>query len=135
MKKSNKILICILLAVVFFGIIAFISLKFFINVSCSPTHSMEPTITPTDLIFGFKNKPHEIKINDIVVFYEKNYFEKEKIPQGWSVVHRIIRLEQLGNTTYFVTKGDNDSQEQNITFENILWKVNFICKNCHLTPC
>ncbi len=64
------------------------------------SNSMEPTLNKGDLVIIKGVNPDDIKIGDIIVYY--NRFKH--IP----VVHRVVGIEEIDGERYFITKGDND---------------------------
>lgn len=67
--------------------------------------SMEPTIMTGDLIFVRRNRGFANK--DIITFHD---------PQGHTITHRIIKTEKQPNGTMeFITKGDNNEDEDQYT--------------------
>jgi signal peptidase len=62
--------------------------------------SMEPTFSKGDLVVIKGVEPEEIKVGDIIVYY--NPFKH--IP----VVHRVVAIEEMDGRRYFITKGDNN---------------------------
>lgn len=68
--------------------------------------SMETEIHKGDLIIVKNINPEELKVNDVIAFKDQ---------QDTITTHRIIEVVEKNGTSYFVTKGDNNSsQDQNL---------------------
>ena len=68
--------------------------------------SMESNIHKGDLIITKETNPASLKIDDIIAF---------KDAAGTITTHRIIDIIEDSGETYFITKGDNNStQDQNL---------------------
>lgn len=68
--------------------------------------SMESDIHKGDLIITKETNPAELKVDDIIAFRDA---------AGTITTHRIIDIIEDGGETYFITKGDNNStQDQNL---------------------
>lgn len=77
------------------------------------THSMSPTFTCNDSLFGYKPDKEELVVGDIVGYQDPN--------ENRVFIHRIIGIE---NETY-IMKGDNNLQADpyHPTFEDIRFKI------------
>lgn len=68
--------------------------------------SMETKIHKGDLIITKNVDPEELKVNDVIAYRDQ---------AGTVTTHRIIDIIEEGGETYFITKGDNNStQDQNL---------------------
>ncbi|MBE6131030.1 MAG: signal peptidase I [Erysipelotrichaceae bacterium] len=88
--------------------------------------SMAGTIEGGDIIITTKVEPEEIKIDDIITFYD---------PKGngtSTVTHRVINIEEKDGTLIFTTVGDvvlNENIEKYGDFESIPEPIlNVICE-------
>ncbi len=70
------------------------------------TGSMEPTISPGDVVINEQIAPAEAKVGDIVTF-------RDPEQQSKLITHRVVSMERLkGGRLAFVTQGDaNNTQE------------------------
>jgi signal peptidase len=69
------------------------------------TGSMEPVISPGDVVMDEQIKPSEAQIGDIVTFRD---------PQNQSklLTHRVVAMHRVGSKLAFATKGDaNNTRE------------------------
>lgn len=86
--------------------------------------SMEPEIKVYDIIISKKVKNEDdLDIGDVITFYSK------AINTGrYTVTHRIHNIEIENGKKYYITKGDNNHNEDDgrITFENIQGKVIYV---------
>lgn len=92
---------------------------FGLSISYVPTESMEPVINSGDYVLFRQASYNEIKVNDIIVYYNK--------PQNKYIIHRVvakyvdgvveskidgydsmINLVETEEKNYLVTKGDNN---------------------------
>lgn len=72
--------------------------------------SMETEIFKGDLIIVKITNPEELKIDDVIAFRDA---------EGTVTTHRIIDIIEKDENKYFVTKGDNNSsQDQNLVGVN-----------------
>ena len=81
--------------------------------------SMSPTFNKGDaVVLDQKPAKNNIKKQDIIVF--ENH--------GKLTIHRIIRIEEKNNETYYYTKGDANNVEDNVelTYEDVKGKLLFI---------
>ena len=63
------------------------------------TGSMKPTLNVGDLVFIKKCNANSIEVNDVIEYKRQNY----------SVIHRVVSKYQKDGVFYFITKGDNNS--------------------------
>jgi len=81
--------------------------------------SMEPTLYRGDLVIVRAVDPTTLEVGDIIIFNVSSV----DVP----VVHRIIKIEQVGGILQFTTKGDNnpaaDAWDPPITASIIIAKV------------
>ncbi len=73
--------------------------------------SMEPEFYKGDLIFIKGTDYDELKVNDVIAFYEDDYVVTHR---DYVVTHRIIDIEDNGD---FRTKGDNNESQDLIPVE------------------
>jgi signal peptidase len=67
--------------------------------------SMEPTISPGDVVINEQIEPWEAQVGDIVTFRDPQ--ETSKL-----LTHRVVRTKDTGSHIWFVTQGDaNNTQE------------------------
>lgn len=79
--------------------------------------SMKPTINTGDAILVKEISEDEIKINDIVSFWQ----------DGTNVTHRIIEITEENGIKKYKTKGDNNqtADKESITYEQIEGRYQF----------
>ncbi len=82
---------------------------FGISVSYVPTKAMEPTISAGDYIIYNKVNYDDVKLDDIIIYYNSN---EEKY-----IVHRVYKIYD----NYIITKGDNNALADtfHVTSENL----------------
>ena len=68
--------------------------------------SMVPTLWTGDIVFVVKAAPDEIKEGDIIVYHA--------ISDGHLVIHRVVKVNRIGDNYYYVTKGDNNMLPDNM---------------------
>ena len=130
-KRTKEILLLSIMAIVALGFMPLLSLATRTNTPIiSPiSSSMEPTINPGDLALVQGINPRSLEVGDILV-YDKSVDNFGDTPQQISspTVHRISRIIPYGNTLYFVTKGDNNPDEDTwlVPEEGIIGKVTFV---------
>ena len=92
---------------------SFLGLKSFVIVS----ESMEPTIMTEDAIFITNTSKEDLEVGDIISFRTGNYIN----------THRIVRIEEKNGEEVYITKGDNNSNEDRgyVEFKNIEGKYLF----------
>lgn len=86
--------------------------------------SMEPNIMVYDVIVDFRvEKENDLKIGDVITFYSESIDTG-----GYTVTHRIKEIYEEEGVKYYVTKGDNNQDEDEgvITFDNIMGKVKYV---------
>ena len=74
--------------------------------------SMEPKLHIGDLVFIKKCNANDVKIDDIIE-YQRNDF---------SVIHRVIDKYQKDGVTFFITKGDNNSNKDSDPISEVYLK-------------
>lgn len=84
------------------------------------TKSMKPELGVGDMVLIQKCTPNDIKENDIIQYKRDRY----------TVVHRVIKKFQKDGNFYFVTKGDNNSDEDMdpVNEDQLIGKVIFKIK-------
>lgn len=85
--------------------------------------SMEPTIMVYDVIVNTRIKSdNDLNQGDIITFYSDSIDTG-----GYTVTHRVHKKYKYGDTTYYETKGDNNTSQDvgRITFGNIVGKFLF----------
>jgi signal peptidase len=91
--------------------------------------SMEPTLLPGDLAIVTHVYPRSLQVGDIIV-YDKLMDSLQSTPSQISTptLHRIVRIVVLNNQRLFVTKGDNNPDEDSwlVPESGIMGKVVFI---------
>jgi signal peptidase len=102
---KNIILIIVVLALVQVGWqILKITLNTSIPLAYVPSKSMEPTLKVGDLVIIKGVFPQEIKEGSIIVFYVPGHYGEDE----YRIVHRVIKVVNLGEELGFETKGDNN---------------------------
>lgn len=106
--KRNKTIHLIALIVLIILIFNLKSILIYITGSPTPIavvngKSMFPTLREGDIVFVYKPKPQDIRVNDVVVYRKTD---------GIYVIHRVIEVIEIktpyGVNYYYVTKGDNN---------------------------
>ncbi len=88
--------------------------------------SMEPLLQTGDLVLVVKVPPNDIHVGDIVVY---------KRPGGELVIHRVLKIEKVGNEYMYFIKGDNNPlPDGDIPYSWILGKVAGIDGNVFKVP-
>lgn len=92
---------------------SFLGIKSFVIVS----ESMEPTIMVDDVIFMTDVSKENLNIGDIISFKTDDYIN----------THRIVRIERQNGEDVYITKGDNNKNEDKIPvkFQDIEGKYLF----------
>ncbi len=82
------------------------------------SESMVPTLQVGDLLVLQRPAEDQIHVGDIIV-YNADWFS------GAPIVHRVVRIQEIGGTKYFYTKGDNNALEDPspCTYDDILGVV------------
>src|SRR3989344_2951443 len=77
------------------------------------THSMSPTFTCNDELYGFKPAKDEIAVGDIVIYTNRE--------ERRNILHRVIGIEG----EYYIMKGDNNEQVDDYTptYDDIIFKI------------
>ena len=88
--------------------------------------SMEPLLQTGDLVLVVKASPNSIHVGDIVVY---------KRPGGELVIHRVLKIDKVGNEYMYFIKGDNNPlPDGDIPYSWILGKVAGIDGNVFKVP-
>ena len=92
---------------------SFLGIKSFVIVS----ESMEPTIITNDVIFIVDTSKENLEVGDIISFRTGDYIN----------THRIVRIEEQNGEDVYITKGDNNSNEDRtpVKFQDIEGKYLF----------
>lgn len=92
---------------------SFLGVKSFVIVS----ESMEPTIMTNDVIFIVDTSKENLEVGDIISFRTGDYIN----------THRIVRIEEQNGEEVYITKGDNNSNEDRtpVKFQDIEGKYLF----------
>ena len=70
------------------------------------TGSMEPAISPGDVVVAERIEPSEARVGDVVLF-------RDPADQQRTITHRVQRIRRAGDRIWFVTRGDaNDHGER-----------------------
>lgn len=70
------------------------------------TGSMEPAISPGDVVVADRIEPAEARVGDVVLF-------RDPADQQRTITHRVQRVRRAGDYLWFVTRGDaNDHGER-----------------------
>ena len=83
--------------------------------------SMEPNINIYDIIVDKKIiDESDVRVGDIITFYSNNLDTG-----GYTVTHRVSRIEEINGQKIYHTKGDNNQNEDEgyITFNEIVGRV------------
>jgi signal peptidase len=68
--------------------------------------SMEPAISPGDVVINEQIAPTEARVGDVVTF-------RDPEDQGKLLTHRVVGVRRAGSHLWFVTKGDaNNTRER-----------------------
>lgn len=85
--------------------------------------SMEPNINVYDVVVNFRVKDeNDLNVGDIITF------RSASINTGkYTVTHRIKEIKIISGKKYYITKGDNNTNQDDgmITFSDIEGKVNY----------
>ena len=92
---------------------SFLGIKSFVIVS----ESMEPTIITNDVIFIVDTSKENLEVGNIISFRTGDYIN----------THRIVRIEEQNGEDVYITKGDNNSNEDRtpVKFQDIEGKYLF----------
>lgn len=70
------------------------------------TGSMEPAISPGDVVINEEITPSEARVGDVVTF-------RDPADQAKELTHRVVSVRRAGSHLWFVTKGDaNNTRER-----------------------
>lgn len=110
---------CILLILFFSG-------KFSYHPAVVGSGSMTPTICTGDIVIVKKVNPSDIHVGDIVQYYSG---------EGYTITHRVIKIEKTPNGLIFITKGDaNNVPDKPFKADRIIGKVVFVIPKVGLIP-
>lgn len=89
------------------------------------TGSMEPTISPGDMIVYKSIDENDLKIGDVVTFYMT---EESQANHSITYTHRVVNVLEKNNRVVFQMQGDaNQTPDANlIPIERILGKVHYV---------
>jgi len=88
--------------------------------------SMSPAICTGDIVIVKNVDPSEIHVGDIIQYYSD---------QGYTVTHRVIKIEETPEGLIFTTKGDaNDVPDKPFKADRIIGKVVFVIPKLGLIP-
>ena len=89
------------------------------------TGSMEPTISPGDMIVYKQIQESDLNKGDVVTFYMT---EESMANKSITYTHRVVNVIEKNNKILFQMQGDaNDSPDSNlIPIERILGKVHYV---------
>jgi signal peptidase I len=127
-KKTRETLLFCIIAFLALGFMPLLSL---LTGTTTPlfspiSSSMEPTVPPGDLALVTHVYPRSLQIGDIIV-YDKLMETLQSTPTQISAptLHRIARIVVANNQRFFVTKGDNNPNEDTwfVPEEGIVGKV------------
>lgn len=65
------------------------------------SESMVPTLNVGDIILVRGIDPHQVTVGTIIIFHSPNNYDMP-------IVHRVVQVENEGNTVFFRTKGDHN---------------------------
>lgn len=118
-KNIRKIVFIIIIIMLYNGVLLFISYAnkthdfsiFGMRLFIITTESMEPYIKKDDIIITKNVKQEQIKEGDVISF-ERN----EKI-----ITHRVVKINDSNGKITFVTKGDNNTieDEERVEYDEI----------------
>jgi signal peptidase len=90
---------------------------------------MEPTASPGDLAIVTSVYPRSLQVGDIIV-YDKLMVTLQSKPSQIEAptMHRIDRIFAVNNQRFFITKGDNNPNEDTwfVPEEGVVGKVIFV---------
>ena len=129
-KTKETVLLCII-AFLALGFMPLLSLLTGTNTPLiSPTSSsMEPTVSSGDLAIVTSVYPRSLQVGDIIVFDKLMETLQSKPSQIEApTMHRIDRIFTVNNQRFFITKGDNNPDEDTwvVPEEGVVGKVIFV---------
>ncbi len=68
--------------------------------------SMIPTLWTGDVVLVVKKPADSIRVGDIIVY--------KAISDGHLVIHRVVKVNRIAGTYYYVTRGDNNILPDNM---------------------
>jgi signal peptidase len=133
-KMSKKTKEAFLFCIIAFLALGFMPLLSVLTGTTTPlfspiSSSMEPTVSPGDLAVVTNVYPRSLQVGDIIV-YDKLMDSLQSTPSQISspTLHRIARIVVSNNQRFFVTKGDNNPEEDSwlVPEEGVIGRVTFI---------
>ncbi|MEM2356924.1 MAG: signal peptidase I [Candidatus Bathyarchaeia archaeon] len=109
-RKKKELIKNLLLIVIILGSVQLgwqilkVTLNTSIPIAYVPSKSMEPTLKVGDLVIIKGVAPQEIKQGSIIVFYVPGHYGEDE----YRIVHRVVKVVDLGGELGFETKGDNN---------------------------
>ena len=94
------------------------------------TGSMEPTISPGDVVIDEEIKPMNASVGDIVTF-------RDPEDQSKLLTHRVVAIRRKGLQLWFTTQGDaNNTQEHwRVPARGQIGRVMYTCRGSATSPC
>jgi len=87
------------------------------------TGSMTPAISPGSVIFVIETPAENIKINDILTFYDTNKANKS---DDIITTHRVTGIERKDSEHFYITRGDaNNIDDLPVSYKNVIGRVIF----------
>lgn len=86
--------------------------------------SMEPNINRYDIVYETRVRNEDsLKVGDVITFYSSSIDTG-----GYTVTHRIHRIEETDGVKRYITKGDNNQVEDagSIVFKDIVGRVDLV---------
>ena len=131
-RKTKEIILLSAVAILALGSMPLLSLVTGTDTPIiSPiSSSMEPTINAGDLALVQGAHPRSLEVGDILVYDKLVEDLSEPNPRQISAptVHRIERIVTYNNKRFFVTRGDNNPNEDSwfVPEEGVMGKVTFV---------
>lgn len=127
-KKTRETLLFLVIAFLALGFMPLLALLTGTSTPLfSPTSSsMEPTVVPGDLAIVTSVYPRSLQVGDIIVYGELvETLQSTPSKISSPTLHRIARIVVVNNQRFFVTKGDNNPDEDTwfVPEEGIIGKV------------
>ena len=73
------------------------------------TDSMSPTIKGGDMVIDRKTAPEDVKVGDIISFFDPTNARNEIV-----ITHRVVRIEEENGSYRYFTKGDANNTEDGV---------------------
>lgn len=134
MKSKAKNIIVYTISAIILGIAIFIMIGsiiakrdnktfqiFGISFHIVVSESMEPEIKVGDFLISKKTDIEDIKIGDDVLFYSKNPALAGKL-----IVHRVVKIDNIGNEIQLTTKGINNTKEDRYKVTEIVGRKVYV---------